>query len=127
MNTQIIAFPISQLMLNAHYEFHLQVYNYIEQASPKALHLETIALKYLERINIEEHVIKSDTGSRNINSRDLQNEIDDLYQRITTTVNAFAIAVPSKVLDTFIARVNTHIYLTRQAITANYDRFPPSF
>lgn len=49
-----------------------------------------------------------------IDTKELRSRVDTLYQDIVKVVNAFAIAVPSDAINTFIANVNGLIYRTKQ-------------
>lgn len=49
-----------------------------------------------------------------IDTKELRSRIDALYQEIVQVVNAFAIAVPSETISTFIDNVNGLIYRAKQ-------------
>lgn len=49
-----------------------------------------------------------------IDTKELRSRVDTLYQDIVKVVNAFAIAVPSEAINTFVTNVNGLIYRTKQ-------------
>lgn len=49
-----------------------------------------------------------------IDTKELRSRVDTLYQGIVQIVNAFAIAVPSDAINTFVTNVNGLIYRTKQ-------------
>ncbi|MDL2247210.1 DUF6261 family protein [Bacteroides sp. OttesenSCG-928-J23] len=68
--------------------------------------------KYDERVTVEATREHSD-----VNSVENRKIIDNVYQEIVTTVNAFAIAVPTDALNSFVNMVNARISLAKGVIT----------
>lgn len=52
MAKQIITFNITKLLVGAHYDFHYDIYSYINAATPEALHIETQTPPYYTAVEL---------------------------------------------------------------------------
>ncbi len=103
------------------------------QALVKLLHLEEEVIGIEETNGVfetlyeksqEDALVRQELEA--IDTKELRSQVDAKYQEIVLIVNAFAIATPSEVFDTFIDSVNGLIYRTKQEASHTGNKPSPS-